>query len=523
MSAVLAPAMPASPWRAALVALGLVWLLLGALYADTVIAMVEQWNASDTFAHAYLVPPIALWLAWRQRATLSRLTPRPQLWVLPAMAALALVWLMGELVVGNAPTHFAWVALVVLSVPAVLGFQVARAILFPLLFLFFAVPVGDFLFEPMMRWTADFTVAALRLSGIPVYREGLQFIIPSGNWSVIEACSGLRYLIASVMVGAVFAHLNYRSSKQKLLFMGVAILMPVVANWVRAYMIVMLGHLSGNTVAVGVDHLIYGWVFFGIVVMIMFLIGARWAESDADLPLEHAAASLQQGSAMPPAASRLLAVGIGTLVVALLPHAVIAGLHRLEGTAAAPQLALPQSLSTTWQAVPAGVDFSPIFVNPGVTAQQAYGGASGTVHVLLAFYRNQTAESKLVTSVNVLVKSQDRKWRQVAAGSASVPVSGAATDWRTAQVLATRYTASNRPYLTVWRAYWIDGHWVAGDIQAKLHGALARLRGRGDEGAAVVLWTDNESQPAAQATLQAFVRDNLAALDTLLSRTRDTR
>jgi EpsI family protein len=180
-------------------------------------------------------------------------------------------------------------------------------------------------------------------------------------------------------------------------------------------------------------------------------------------------------------------------------------------------------LSTAWQAVPAGVDFNPIFVNPGVTAQQTYGGASGTVHVLLAYYRSQTAESKLVTSVNVLVKSDDRKWHQVAAGSASVPVSGAATDWRTAQVLATRYTASNRPQLTIWRAYWIDGHWVAGDIQAKLYGALARLQGRGDEGAAVVLWTDNESQPAAQATLQAFVRDNLAALDTLLSRTRDTR
>ena len=49
-------------------------------------------------------------------------------------------------------------------------------------------------------------------------------------------------------------------------------------------MIVMLGHLSGNTLAVGVDHLIYGWVFFGIVIGLMFLIGARWSEPEpADL------------------------------------------------------------------------------------------------------------------------------------------------------------------------------------------------------------------------------------------------
>ena len=65
----------------------------------------------------------------------------------------------------------------------------------------FAVPVGEFLLPVFMEWTADFTVLALRLSGIPVYREGLQFVIPSGNWSVVEACSGIRYLIASLMVG----------------------------------------------------------------------------------------------------------------------------------------------------------------------------------------------------------------------------------------------------------------------------------------------------------------------------------
>jgi exosortase len=73
--------------------------------------------------------------------------------------------------------------MVVFAVPAVLGTQAARVLAFPLMFLFFCVPVGEFLIEPMMEATADFTVAALRLSGIPVYREGLQFVIPSGNWS----------------------------------------------------------------------------------------------------------------------------------------------------------------------------------------------------------------------------------------------------------------------------------------------------------------------------------------------------
>ena len=85
--------------------------------------------------------------------------------------------------------------------PALFGWAVTREIAFPLGFLFFAVPIGEFLVPTMIDYTADFTVAALRLTGIPVYREGNDFVIPSGNWSVVDACSGVRYLIASVMVG----------------------------------------------------------------------------------------------------------------------------------------------------------------------------------------------------------------------------------------------------------------------------------------------------------------------------------
>ena len=79
MSAVLTPNDRATQWRAALLALGLVWLTLGGLYADTVSSMVGIWNGSETFAHAFLVPPIALWLIWRRREVLARLPVRPAL------------------------------------------------------------------------------------------------------------------------------------------------------------------------------------------------------------------------------------------------------------------------------------------------------------------------------------------------------------------------------------------------------------------------------------------------------------
>ena len=113
---------------------------------------------------------------------------------------------------------------------------------------------------------------------MPVYREANHFVIPSGAWSVVEACSGIRYIIASVMIGTIYAALAYRSTRRRALFMAAAILTPIVANWLRAYMIVMLGHLSNNQIAVGVDHLIYGWVFFGLVMLLLFWVGSFWQE-----------------------------------------------------------------------------------------------------------------------------------------------------------------------------------------------------------------------------------------------------
>ncbi|MFT7401509.1 MAG: exosortase, partial [Hydrogenophaga sp.] len=132
------------------------------LYHQTAAGMVAIWSRSDTYAHGFVVPLISLWLIWRIRHRLAALAPQPAplAWLL--MLGAAGLWLAGDLVAVNSVTQFALVALLVLAVPAVLGWQLARAMAFPLGFLFFAVPFGDFLLPVFMDWTADFTVLALR-------------------------------------------------------------------------------------------------------------------------------------------------------------------------------------------------------------------------------------------------------------------------------------------------------------------------------------------------------------------------
>jgi exosortase A len=520
-SALRAFALPATRWRQALSALGLALVSLLVIYRDTAAAMVSIWSRSDTFAHAFLVLPIVLWLVWRQRHALRPLLPRPCPLMLVPMAMIAFMWLLGDLASVNSVTQLAMTALLVLAVPAVLGVAVARAILFPITFLFFAVPIGEFLLPQLMSWTADFTVLAMSLSGVPVYREGNQFTIPSGNWSVVEACSGVRYLIASFMVGTLFAYLNYRSTKRRWLFAGLSLVVPIVANWVRAYMIVMLGHLSSNRLAVGADHLIYGWLFFGLVMGIMYAIGTLWAEPEARANDTAEPTGATWPRALPRPHASAWGVATAAVLIALVPHLAILQLGGIDD--AAPRLTRFTDPALGWTPVEhPGVGWKPAFASPTVEVNSSYAFQGHEVGVYLGYYRAQTYRHKLITSDNELVKTDDAAWKSIApAASHVVTTPTEKVTVRTAMLRSAATPGKAEQRMVVWQLYWVGDKLTASDARAKAYGALDRvLRGR-DDSAVIVLYALEERRGEATALLDSFSRSNLDAIVSHLRKSRD--
>lgn len=515
---------PAKAWRLALPLLLalLVWVLV--VYWDTGAAIVHIWMRSETFTHGFIVPPIVLWLVWRRRADLAQRLPQPSVWGLLLLAGAGLAWLLGDLVAMNALTQLALVSMLVLLVPALLGLSVTSAVVFPLVFMFFAVPFGEFFMPQLMVWTADFTVLALRFSGVPVYREGLQFIIPSGNWSVVEACSGIRYLLASLTVGALFAYLNYRSTKRRVIFVLVSIAVPILANWLRAYMIVMLGHLSSNKLATGVDHLIYGWLFFGIVILLMFMVGARWSEPDAPpvTPLTGAAAEAVRTHSFKPV--HMLAVGVLAALLVAAPR--VAGLAIASAdSAAAPQLAAPERLAGGWMVSPQpAADWTPAFQNPSAQFNTSYRQGDRAVGLYLGYYRRQGYDRKLVSSENVLVTTKDTQWAQVAGGGKTLTLNGQSVILRAAELRGLlQLGRAQEERLTVWQIYWVNGTLTASDWRAKLFSALYRLAGRGDDSAVIIVYAPKGGAGEGDKALEAFMQANAADIESLLQRTRAQR
>lgn len=299
-------------------ALGAVLLAEAVLYRDTFASMVAIWARSDTFAHCFLIAPISLFLIWQRRDELVGAKVRPSLAGVAAVLVLCLGWIVASSARVQVGQQLCAVALVPATILALLGGDVVKRIALPLVYLLFAVPFGLALLPSLMDFTAAFAVAALRLTGIPVLREGLYFSIPRGDFEVAQACSGLRYLIACVALGIPYAYLSYRSTWKRLAFIAASIVTPIVANGIRAYMIVMIAHLSDMKLATGVDHLIYGWILFGLLVLLMFWIGNRF--QDPPERLTRGAA----GDAPAPAASGAAFAAAATAVVvltALTPYA----------------------------------------------------------------------------------------------------------------------------------------------------------------------------------------------------------
>lgn len=469
-----------------------------AAYGDTARTMARLWLDSETYSHGLLVVPIALWLIWRRRAELARLPVRPFWPALLGVAGAGFIWLLGRLADANVVQHFALVLMVVAAVAAVLGTRIARAMAFPLVFLLFAVPFGEAFVPRLIDWTADFTVAALKLTGVPVYREGNSFVIPTGRWSVVEACSGLRYLIASLMTGTLYAYLMYASVRRRVAFIAASLLVPLVANWLRAYLIVMLGHLSGNELAVGVDHLIYGWIFFGLVIGLMFWIGAFFRDGAGDAPdaddARVPAAHARTDHAAVGGAG-LAAVAVAVLWVPL--AAALAGtgawhhptLTAIEGKAGWIPVA---SNEAHWQ---------PRFTGHRATLRQRFERDGHRVALYVAYYAGQTGGHEMVNSANVLVPAADPVWRETTRGRALLSGGSAPIEARTATI-----TGPNGGFDVVWW-YWIDGRTTASDGMAKALQAWSRLRLRPDASAAVFVFTEAGDRADGREVLRRFISD----------------
>lgn len=475
-------------------------LLVPALFFRTTIAMAEVWWINETFTHGFLIFPISLWLIWQKKTHLSKLEPAPEPLVLFITFFITCFWLLTALVDVKVLMQLSMISIILTLIWAITGRKILLYLLFPLLFLYLAVPLGQSLIPVLMEFTANATVYLVKLTGIPVYQDGFNFILPSGSWSVVEECSGVRYLIATLTLGIVYAYINYASLKKRLIFIAFAILVPIFANSLRAFIIVMLGHFSGMKIAIGADHLIYGWVLFGIIIFIMFYVGSFWRDSKVNFDEKTPVSDPHQTKSY---STVYLTI---SLVVIFLFQLMF---YQLQSDAAdtnrTADIMPGADHYGNWQRQPVKTStWQPIIHQPDLTASDTYLSAQGIVQLDIGYFHTQREGSETVSSNNKLVNPYGGEWKII---------SSSIVDQGEFSVLETTILKSKEKLLT-WQWYRLGELQTHDTYMAKLFEAYMRLFYDRTDGAFITLSTPlNEDKNAARARLATFYHQSIDSIN----------
>jgi exosortase len=220
--------------------------------------LVDRWSRSEEFSHGFLVPLVSLFILWRKREVIRKTPVHACVWGLPILGLALLMQIASEW----ASVSF----LKALSLPVgigglawyLVGTRMMRVVLFPYLFLYFAVPWPDFAIEvlsvPLQHFSAAASAMLLGLLGVPIEREGVHMWTPRFDVEVAVPCSGIRSMVAILGIAALVGYLTQGKLWAKGLVFLAGIPITMAANVLRIAAIVMMGHYISQDFAMTFFH-----------------------------------------------------------------------------------------------------------------------------------------------------------------------------------------------------------------------------------------------------------------------------
>lgn len=224
--------------------------------------------------HSKLIPFAVLFLVWYHRAALRTARKDGSNLGLIFIAFGVLCYLIAARAFQPRVALFGFPFLIYGMVLFLWGGEVARILRFPIALLFFMIPLGAL--EQTTFRLQFLIIGAVKLlsslCGIAIYNVGTSIHPVHGNWGfeIAEGCSGIRSLIAMIMLTAIYVHLCETKLWKKIVILCASVLFAIVGNAGRIFTIILLGHLGLPHFAGGIYH---DWssqlIFFPIALLCM--------------------------------------------------------------------------------------------------------------------------------------------------------------------------------------------------------------------------------------------------------------
>jgi exosortase D (VPLPA-CTERM-specific) len=276
------------------------------MYADSLAFLFRHWMGSEDYSHGMFVPLVSLFLIWQARHHITEAGTKNSGWSLAVISAGLFLYWIGEFATLYFLQHVSlWIVIVGLVI-SLIGVQGARTIAFPLAYLLISIPLPVFVYaslsSQLQLWSSALGVGFLQLVGVTAFREGNVIDLGPVQLQVIEACSGIRYLLPLTSLALLCAYLYKDKMWKRVVIVLSSVPISIMVNGFRIGMIGVLVEWYGQGAAEGFYHLFEGWVLFmaslGLLILEMcvlarirakgdrlsFLDRFTWTHRSADLP-----------------------------------------------------------------------------------------------------------------------------------------------------------------------------------------------------------------------------------------------
>lgn len=245
--------------------------------------LAAHWSLpDDPYSHGWLTAVIIVVLLFIQNRKLDYSNARPYwLATVPLLGALLGAYLLHLVNIQSAqalllPFIF-WFAFL-----TVLGWRLASALLFPVFFLFFALPVWGPVVDILQDITTRISALLLGLANISLVIDGNTITVPAGSFEVADGCSGLKYFLTSCTLATLYAWAFLDGARKRIKLIVVGVALAMLTNWIRVTVIVVAGQLTAMKHPLVADHDNFGWILYAFSLIPFYWYAHRLSEPPAE-------------------------------------------------------------------------------------------------------------------------------------------------------------------------------------------------------------------------------------------------
>ncbi|KAA1175061.1 exosortase/archaeosortase family protein [Marinobacter salinexigens] len=231
----------------------------------------------ESYSHGYLVLAVSLFFSvrkWQETRPVAGFYP---LWFIPLVLS-AFLYLIGGILLIEAFQQVSLLPLLISGLLVLWGWKQAKDFFLPIGVLLFTIPIWDYLAWYLQLITVAVNQFILSWLDIEFIVEGIIVYFPGvGAFEIAHGCSGLRYLLVGLTLVVLYSELNLSRLRERVLLCVAGVILALVANWIRVFVIIYVGYESNMTSSLIHEHDFFGWWVFAGTLVPLFLF-ARWLE-----------------------------------------------------------------------------------------------------------------------------------------------------------------------------------------------------------------------------------------------------